>query len=300
VSETVGFIGLGIMGRPMAMNLLKGGYDLVVRDVDPGATAELVAAGAEAAASPADVAARARTIITMLPSGPVVAEVVMGAHGVLSAATADTLLIDMSSVAPETARHIATALATRGARCLDAPVSGGEPGAVAGELVIMAGGPEEVFAAAGPLFEVLGKSAVLVGDAGAGQTAKLVNQLLVAAHMEAMAEGLLLAVAAGVDPALVLAAIKGGLADSNVLTAKAPMLLARDFTPGARITIHSKDLKNILETAHSLGLTLPVAKMIDGMFDALVAQGKGGLDHSALALAVEALNDAKIRMPGPD
>ena len=118
--------------------------------------------------------------------------------------------------------------------------------------------------------------------------------------MEAMAEGLLLAVAAGVDPALVLAAIKGGLADSNVLTAMAPMLLARDFTPGARITIHSKDLKNILETAHSLGLTLPVAKMIDGMFDALVAQGKGGLDHSALALAVEALNDAKIRMPGPD
>jgi 2-hydroxy-3-oxopropionate reductase len=296
VGETVGFIGLGIMGKPMARNLLKAGYDLVVLDIDARATAELVAAGAAAAASPAEVTQRARRVLTILPDGAAVEEVVTGPRGVLSGASADTVLVDMSSVSPETARSIAAALATRGARCLDAPVSGGEPGAVSGELVIMVGGPADVFADTKPLLEVLGKSAVLVGDNGAGQIAKLVNQLLVAAHLEAMAEGLLLAVGAGVDPGLVLDAIKGGLADSNVL-AKAPMLLERDFTPGARITIHSKDLKNVLATAHGLGLSLPVAEMIDGMFDSLIAEGKGGLDHSALALAVEALNDIEIRVP---
>ena len=297
MGETVGFIGLGIMGKPMARNLLKAGYDLVVLDIDSRATAELVAAGAAAAASPAEVTQRARRVLTMLPDGAAVEEVVTGPRGVLSGASADTVLVDMSSVSPETARSIAAALATRGARCLDAPVSGGEPGAVSGELVIMVGGPADVFADTKPLLEVLGKSAVLVGDNGAGQIAKLVNQLLVAAHLEAMAEGLLLAVGAGVDPGLVLDAIKGGLADSNVLAAKAPMLLERDFTPGARITIHSKDLKNVLATAHGLGLSLPVAEMIDGMFDSLIAEGKGGLDHSALALAVEALNDVEIRRP---
>ena len=230
----------------------------------------------------------------MLPNGTAVEEVVLGPQGVLSVATADTVLIDMSSVAPETARGLAAPLAEKGARSLDAPVSGGEPGAVAGELVIMVGGPADVFEKARPLFDVLGKSAVLVGDHGAGQVAKLVNQLLVGAHLEAMAEGLLLAARAGVAPRLVLDAIKGGLADSNVLTAKAPMLLKRDFTPGARITIHSKDMKNILATAHRLGLSLPVAEMVDGMFDALIAEGKGGFDHGALALAVEALNGTEI------
>jgi 2-hydroxy-3-oxopropionate reductase len=300
VSEIVGFIGLGIMGKPMARNLLRAGYDLVVLDIDPHAMEELVRVGATPAHSPAEVTTRAPHVLTMLPSGSAVEEVVTGSQGVLSAATADTVLVDMSSVSPETARTIAAALAGRGARCLDAPVSGGEPGAVTGELVIMVGGPADVFAETKPLFDVLGKSSVLVGDHGAGQTAKLVNQLLVAAHLEAMAEGLLLAARAGVDPGLVLDAIRGGLADSNVLSAKAPMLLRRDFTPGAKITIHSKDMKNILATAHGLGLSLPVAEMIDGMFDALIAEGKGGLDHAALALAVEALNGAEIRMTAPE
>jgi 2-hydroxy-3-oxopropionate reductase len=297
VSETIGFIGLGIMGKPMARNLLRAGHDLVVLDIDRRAVEELVADGAVAADSPADAATRAGRIITMLPSGAALEDVVNGPRGVLAAAGTDTVLVDMSSVSPETARSIAAALMARGAACLDAPVSGGEPGAVAGELVIMVGGPADVFAATKPLFDVLGKSAVLVGASGAGQTAKLVNQLLVAAHLEAMAEGLLLAVSAGVDPRSVLRAIKGGLADSNVLSAKAPMLLERDFTPGARVAIHSKDMKNILATAHELGLVLPVAEMIDGMFDALIAEGKAGLDHSALAQAVEGLNGVEIRTP---
>ena len=295
MSETVGFIGLGIMGRPMARNLMRAGYDLAVLDIDTHAMEALSAAGATAARSPAEVAARAQRVLTMLPSGPAVEEVVLGPQGVLDTATVDTLLIDMSSVSPETARRTAAALAEKGALCLDAPVSGGEPGAVAGELVIMAGGPVRAFEAARPLFDVLGKSAVLVGDHGAGQVAKLVNQLLVGTHLEAMAEGLLLAVKAGVDPGLVLDAIRGGLADSNVLTAKGPMLLKRDFTPGARIAIHSKDMKNVLATAHGLGLSLPVAEMVDGMFDDLIAGGMGGLDHGALALAVEALNGTEIR-----
>ena len=297
MSETIGFIGLGIMGKPMARNLMKAGYDLVVLDVDPRAAQELVTLGARAARSPAEVTANARRVFTMLPSGSAVEEVVCGQRGVLGAANADTVLVDMSSVSPGTARSIAAALAATGARCLDAPVSGGEPGAVSGELVIMVGGPADVFAETKPLFDVLGKSAVLVGDSGAGQIAKLVNQLLVGAHLEAMAEGLLLAVAAGVDPKLVLDAIRGGLADSNVLSAKAPMLLERNFTPGARISLHSKDLKNVLATAHDLGLSLPVAEMIDGMFDGLMAEGKGGLDHAALAQAVESLNGTEIRMP---
>lgn len=298
--ETVGFIGLGIMGKPMARNLMRAGYDLIVLDIDPCAMEEFVAAGATAARSPDEVAERARRILTVLPDGLAVEEVVTGPQGVLDAATADTVLVDMSSVSPETARSMATALAGRGAQCLDAPVSGGEPGAVAGELVIMVGGPARVFAEIKPLFDVLGKSAVLVGDHGAGQIAKLVNQLLVAAHLEAMAEALLLAARAGVDPRLVLDAIRGGLADSNVLSAKAPMLLERDFTPGARIAIHSKDMKNILASAHGLGLSLPVAEMIDGMFDVLIAEGKGGFDHAALALAVEALSGTEIRMPGTE
>ena len=300
MSEIVGFIGLGIMGKPMARNLMQAGYDLIVLDIDPHAMEELVRAGATPARSPAEVTARASLILTMLPSGSALEEVVTGSQGVLSTATADTVLVDMSSVSPETAKDIAAALAETGARCLDAPVSGGEPGAVMGELVIMVGGPADAFAETKPLFDVLGKSAVLVGGHGAGQMAKLVNQLLVAAHLEAMAEGLLLAVRAGVDPGLVLDAIRGGLADSNVLSAKAPMLLRRDFTPGAKITIHSKDMKNILATAAGLGLSLPVTEMIDGMFDALIAEGKGGLDHAALALAVEALNGTEIRMTAPE
>ena len=237
---------------------------------------------------------RAPWVVTMLPGGPAVEEVVLGADGVLTAARADTVLVDMSSTSPGTAKTVAAALEARGASSLDAPVSGGEPGAVSGELVIMAGGQPDVFAAAAPLFAALGKRAVLVGPSGAGQTAKLVNQLLVAAHLEAMAEGLALASSAHVDPRLVLEAISGGLADSAVLAAKGPLLLARDFAPGARIEIHRKDMKNVLAAARDLGLTLPVAELLEVMFDTLVGQGKGGLDHVALAQVVEAMNGIEI------
>ena len=222
MSETLGFIGLGIMGKPMAKNLLKAGYSLVVFDVVKAPVDELIALGAEAVESPAAVAARVKRIITMLPDGPQVEEVVTGPKGILEAATPETVLIDMSSISPTVSKRIAAALASKGARALDAPVSGGEPGAINAQLAIMVGGPEDLFEAARPIFAALGKSAVLVGDTGAGQITKLANQVLVAIHLEAMGEALLLASKAGVDPLKVYEAIKGGLAGSNAMPSMKP------------------------------------------------------------------------------
>jgi 2-hydroxy-3-oxopropionate reductase len=260
MSETLGFIGLGIMGKPMAKNLLKAGYSLVVYDVVEAPVAELAGLGAAAAVSPADVARRAKTVITMLPDGPEVEAVVAGKDGILEAAGADTVLIDMSSISPTVTKKIAALLAKKGARALDAPVSGGEPGAINAQLAIMVGGPEDLFERTKPVFAALGKSAVLVGDTGAGQITKLVNQVLVAIHLEAMGEALLLAVKAGVDPMKVYEAIKGGLAGSNVLNAKVPLVLARNFKPGFKIRLHQKDIKNALEVAGNLGLDLPTTR----------------------------------------
>lgn len=295
MSETLGFIGLGIMGKPMAKNLLKAGYSLVVYDVFPAPMEELAALGAKTADSPAAVARAVQKIITMLPDGPQVEEVVSGPNGILDAATPETVLIDMSSISPTVSRRIAVLLAVKGARALDAPVSGGEPGAINAQLAIMVGGPADLFGEVKPIFNALGKSAVLVGDTGAGQITKLVNQILVAIHLEAMGEGLLLASKAGVDPLKVYEAIKGGLAGSNVLNAKVPLVLDRNFKPGFKIRLHQKDLKNALEAAGTLGLDLPVTDMVKEMVDALVAGGKGEEDHGGIMQYLEEKNGTEVR-----
>ena len=294
MSETIGFIGLGIMGKPMAKNLINAGYSLIVLDISPGPVEELVAMGATAAGTPAEVTKQVKKVITMLPDGPDVEKVVMGENGILEAATSDTMFVDMSSISPTVTNKIAAALEEKGARALDAPVSGGEPGAINGELAIMVGGPEDLFNEIKPIFDVLGKSAVLVGDTGAGQTTKLTNQILVGVHIQAMGEAFLLACKAGCDPIKVFDAIKGGLAGSNVLNAKVPLVVERNFKPGFKIVLHQKDLKNALEAASSLGLTLPVTSQVKGYVDALVDKGKGENDHGAIVQELEAQNNAEI------
>ena len=294
MSETLGFIGLGIMGKPMAKNLINAGYSLIVLDISPGPVEEIVAMGATAVGTPAEVTKQVKKVITMLPDGPDVEKVVMGENGVLEAATSDTILVDMSSISPTVTHKIAAALEEKGARALDAPVSGGEPGAINGELAIMVGGPEDLFNEIKPIFDVLGKSAVLVGDTGAGQTTKLTNQILVGVHIQAMGEAFLLACKAGCDPIKVFDAIKGGLAGSNVLNAKVPLVVERNFKPGFKIVLHQKDLKNALEAASSLGLTLPVTSQVKGYVDALVDKGKGENDHGGIVQELEAQNNAEI------
>jgi 2-hydroxy-3-oxopropionate reductase len=295
MSERIGFIGLGIMGKPMAKNLINAGYDLVVLDINKPAVDELVEMGAESAASPAEVAGIVSKVITMLPDGPQVEEVVLGPNGILENAGSDTVLIDMSSISPTVSKKVADGLATKGARALDAPVSGGEPGAIAGQLAIMVGGPEDLFNDAKPIFDVVGKSAVLVGDTGAGQTCKLVNQILVGIHIEAMGEAFLLATKAGVDQMKVYNAIKGGLAGSNVLNAKVPLMLDRNFKPGFKINLHQKDLRNALEAASTMGLELPVTNIVQGMIGDLVADGKGNDDHGGIVQALEKKNGVVIK-----
>ena len=295
MGETLGFIGLGIMGKPMAKNLINAGYNLVVLDLNKGAVEELVAMGAETAGSPSEVASKVKKIITMLPDGPDVEKVVLGENGIIEQAGSDTALIDMSSISPTITKKIAGAFAEKGARALDAPVSGGEPGAIAGQLAIMVGGPEDLFNEMKPVFDVVGKSAVLVGDTGAGQTTKLVNQILVGIHIEAMGEAFLLATKAGVDQMKVYEAIKGGLAGSNVLNAKVPLMLERNFKPGFKIRLHQKDLKNALEAATTMGLSLPVTNTVQDMITELVNDGKGDDDHGGIVQALEKKNGVEIK-----
>lgn len=295
MAETLGFIGLGIMGKPMAKNLINAGYSLVVMDINPAPVQELEKLGAVAVKTPAEVAKKVKKIITMLPDGPDVEKVVMGPGGLLEAAGAETVLIDMSSISPTVTQKIVAALKEKGARALDAPVSGGEPGAIKGELAIMVGGPQDLFDAAKPIFDILGKSAVRVGDTGAGQTTKLANQILVGVHIQAMGEAMLLACKAGYDPIKVWEAVKGGLAGSNVMNAKVPLVVERNFKPGFRINLHQKDLKNALEAAASLDMKLPATEIVKGFVDALVAKGKGGDDHGGIVQELEANNKAEIR-----
>jgi len=294
-TNEVGFIGLGIMGKPMAKNLVNAGYKLVVNDINPSPVRELVAMGATAIDTPAEIAKAAKKIITMLPDGPDAEEVVLGKKGIIETATTENVLVDMSSISPTITKKIVAALEEKGARALDAPVSGGEPGAIKGELSIMVGGAEELFDEMKPLFDVLGKSAVLVGETGAGQTTKLVNQILVGIHIQAMGEAFLLATKAGVEPMKAFDAIKGGLAGSNVLNAKVPLILKRNFKPGFKIRLHHKDLKNALEAAASMGLTLPLTEAVQEMIGSLVARHKGDDDHGGIIQELELRNDYEIQ-----
>jgi 2-hydroxy-3-oxopropionate reductase len=290
----IGFIGLGIMGKPMAKNLLKAGYELVVLDLNQLAVDELVALGAEAANTPSEMAGTAKTIITMLPNSPHVKEVALGKNGLIAGATAGSVLIDMSSIAPLASKEIAEALSVKGIEMLDAPVSGGEPKAINGTIAVMVGGKREIFDAHYELMMAMAASVVYVGELGAGNIAKLCNQIVVAINIAAVSEALVLAKKAGVSPDLVYQAIRGGLAGSTVMDAKAPMMMDRNFNPGFRIDLHIKDMNNIMDTAHAVGVPLPLASQMLEIMQAIKQDGCGVEDHSSIVKFYEKMANTEL------
>ena len=295
MSKKIGFIGLGIMGKPMSKNLLKAGYDLTVCDINASAVAEVVALGAKAASTPKEVAAQTEIIITMLPNSPQVKTVVLEENGVIEGAKPGTIVVDMSSIAPLAAQEVAKALAEKKVEMLDAPVSGGEPKAIDATLSIMVGGKQAIFDECLPILKCMGASAVLVGEVGAGNVTKLANQIVVALNIAALSEALVLATKAGVDPELVFNAIKGGLAGSTVMNAKAPLMLDRKFDPGFRINLHIKDLANVMETAHEVGVPLPLTSGVMEILQALKVDGLGNADHGAIVRYYEKLSQVEVK-----
>jgi 2-hydroxy-3-oxopropionate reductase len=291
----IGFIGLGIMGKPMSRNLLKTGFQLVIYDIDRAPVEELKQAGAEVGASPMDVAAKAHVIITMLPNSPHVKAAVLGKDGVIEGAHKGSIVVDMSSITPIVSREISEALAQKGIRMLDAPVSGGEPKAIDGSLSIMVGGAQADFDEVLPIFKAMGSSAVLTGGSGAGSVTKLANQIIVQLNIAAVSEALVMATKAGVDPELVYKAIRGGLAGSTVLDAKAPLMLDRKFDPGGRISTNLKDIANVLETSHEIGVPLPLTAVVMEILQALKADGMGSLDHGAIVRFYEKLAHVEVK-----
>ncbi|RLV09987.1 2-hydroxy-3-oxopropionate reductase [Streptomyces griseocarneus] len=288
----VAWIGLGVMGSPMAENLIKAGYPVRGHTLEPEKLERLAAAGGTPAASVAEAVRGADVVVTMLPADPQVEAVVLGDDGVLAHTAPGTLLIDMSTVAPRTSAALAEAAAGRGVRVLDAPVSGGEAGAVEGVLSIMVGGAREDFDRAGPLFRALGTTVVHCGPHGAGQTVKAANQLVVAVNIQACAEAVVFLEKAGVDLPAALEVLGGGLAGSTVLERKKHNFLARDFAPGFRIDLHHKDMGIVTEAARAVGAAIPLGGVVAGLVAAARAQGDGGLDHSALLRGVERLSGA--------
>jgi len=290
----IGFIGLGIMGKPMAKNLLKAGYSLTVNDLNKDAVAEVVSCGAASAPSAKEVAALSDVVITMLPNSPQVKQVVLGEGGVIESMREGTILVDMSSISPIVSQEVSAALAKKGIVMFDAPVSGGEPKAIDGTLAIMVGGPEASFAKVEDILKVMGGSVTLVGEIGSGNITKLANQIMVAANIAGMSEALVLATKANVDPEKVYRAIRGGLAGSTVLDAKAPLVLQGNFKPGFRIDLHIKDLQNALDTAASLEAPAPISMTVIDMMKTLSAEGKGSDDHGGLIQWYE--KEAKIEV----
>jgi 2-hydroxy-3-oxopropionate reductase len=293
----IGFIGLGIMGKPMAKNLVKAGHSLVVSTHNAAAAAELEELGASTAATPREIAEQVDLVITMLPNSPQVEEVALGSDGIVDGAHEDLVYVDMSSIAPASAQSVARALADRGVAMLDAPVSGGEPKAVDGTLSVMVGGDQETFDKVRDVLGAVGSSVVHVGEVGAGNTTKLANQVVVALNIAAVSEAFVLARKAGVSPQSVLDAIRGGLAGSTVMEAKAPMMLAGDFKPGFRINLHVKDLVNALDTGHEVGAPLPLTASVLEMLTSLTAHGHAGDDHSGLVQHYESLARTRLRNP---
>ena len=293
----VGVIGLGIMGKPMARNLIKAGHQLAVYDIVPEAVAEMAASGAARGESAKDVAARSEVTITMVPDGPEVEAAILGPAGALEGAEPGSILVDMSSISPLVAQKVGAACEARGVHFLDAPVSGGEPKAIDGTLAIMAGGRQETFDAVLPLFQAMGSSAILTGPVGAGNVTKLANQIMVAVNIAAMGEALVLATKAGLDPEVVFNAVKGGLAGSSVLNAKAPMVISRNFKPGFRIRLHQKDLRNALLAAEAMKVSLPFTSLAQQVLTALMNAGRGELDHSAIATFIEDMAKTEVRRP---
>ena len=294
-SPPIGFIGLGIMGKPMAKNLLKAGYSLTVYSRGPESMDELAKDGASKVASSAEVALHSDIIVTMLPDSADSEQAITGEEGVLQGAKPGSVIVDMSSIAPLVSQKIARQAAEKHVEMLDAPVSGGEPRAVAGTLAIMVGGKQEVFDRCLPLLDVMGGSVVKVGDVGAGNFVKLANQIIVAANIEALGEAFALAQKAGIDPDLVFQAIRSGLAGSNAMEAKIPMIMERNFDPGFRIRLHQKDLANALLTGQELGVPLPVTSLIQQMLVSLVNEGRGDRDHSAIVNFIEDIARVEVK-----
>ncbi|NCB62528.1 MAG: 2-hydroxy-3-oxopropionate reductase [Clostridia bacterium] len=290
----IGLIGLGIMGKPMAKNMLKAGYDLTVFDLNAASVEEVVAAGGKKAASAREIGANCDVVLTMLPNSPQVKSVMLGETGVAGVMKPGSVFIDMSSISPVASKEVAAELAKKGIEMLDAPVSGGEPKAVDGTLSFMVGGKQEVFDAYKPLLETMGASVVRCGDVGAGNTTKLANQVVVALNIAAVSEAFMLAEKAGVDPHLVFDAIKGGLAGSTVMNAKAPMIMDGNFNPGFKIDLHIKDLNNAIETAHTVGAPVPLTAAVQEILQNLHFDGCGQDDHSAIAKYYEKLTGTHI------
>jgi 2-hydroxy-3-oxopropionate reductase len=295
MAEKVGFIGLGIMGKPMAKNLMEAGYELVLYNRTLEKAEELAEDGAaEVAANPREVAESSEIIVTMLPDSPDVRNVVAGEDGVLEGIREGVLVVDMSTISPVVTEELAARVRERGASMLDAPVSGGDVGAIEGTLSIMVGGSEEDFERARPLFEVMGNTVTHVGPTGAGQVTKAANQVVVALTIEAVSEALVLGSKGGVAPEKILEVLSGGLAGNKVMEVKREKFLARDFEPGGKVEFHRKDLRIALEAGREYGVVLPVTALVCQMFEALLVRERSGWDHAALLTFVEDLAGHEI------
>ena len=287
MTQVIGFIGLGIMGRPMAQNLLKAGYPLVVHSRSRGPVDEIARAGAKVGGSPRDVAAQSDVLITMLPNSPDVEQVTLGRDGIIEGAPSGLVFVDMSTISPIVSQKIGGAFAAKSVKMLDAPVSGGEKGATDGTLSIMVGGDKAVFDAVLPIFQAMGRTITHLGPLGFGGFTKLANQIIVAVNLTALAEALTLAKKAGLDRELTLTALAGGLAGSKCLDQKKPNYLAETYNPGFKIDLHFKDLGLIMESARVLGVPLPTTAVVQELFNALRVKGRGGLDHSGVITLLE-------------
>jgi len=287
MADTVGFIGLGIMGKPMAKNLIEAGHELVVYNRTPKKAEELAGAGAVVAASPREVAEQSDVVVTMLPDSPQVEEVLVGEEGVFKGVKEGALIVDMSTISPVITEELAARAKEKGASMLDAPVSGGDVGAIEGTLSIMVGGSDEDFQRARPLFEAMGKTVTHVGGSGAGQVVKAANQIVVALTIEAVSEALVLGSKAGVAPEKILDVLGGGLAGNKVMEVKREKMLTHSFDPGFRIELHHKDLGIALAAGREYGVTLPVTAIVDQMLQNLRMRGRGDRDHSALLTLIE-------------
>lgn len=289
MTTTIGFIGLGIMGKPMAHNLLKAGYTLIVHNRHQEITGEFVAAGARAVEQSKDVASQSDIVITMLPDSPQVEEVLVGPSGVIEGVHNGLIVIDMSTISPLVTQQLSAQFAQAHATMLDAPVSGGDKGAIAGTLSIMVGGDEATFSRCLPIFQAMGKTIVHVGESGAGQIVKACNQIVVALTIEAVSEALVLGSKAGVDPTKILQVLGGGLAANRVMELRGPGMLEHNFAPGFRARLHHKDLGIALAAGRGYGVSLPVTALVDQMFEALLVSGNGDFDHSVLLTYLENL-----------
>jgi 2-hydroxy-3-oxopropionate reductase len=292
MAQTIGFIGLGIMGKPMSKNLLKAGYPLVVHSRSRGPVDEVVKAGAKAASTPNEVAAQCDVLITMLPNSPDVEQVALGKDGIIEGARPGLVFIDMSTISPIVSKKVGAALGGKGVKMLDAPVSGGEKGAIDAALSIMVGGDKATFDGVLPIFQAMGKTITLLGPLGMGGFTKLANQIIVAVNLTALAEALTLGKKAGLDRELLLTALGGGLAGSKCLEQKKPNYIAGTYNPGFKIDLHFKDLGLIMESARALGVPLPATAVVQELFSAMRVKGRGGLDHSGIITLLEDLAGA--------